>query len=138
PAGRREQRIPHRLAVVMGMHVDPARRDEQAIGIDLAPRRSLLAAHGSNAIVLDRDIAAERRLAGPIDDGAAANDDVVHGRRSSASRPDDEALLSKARQRLRTLFTRHARPVPGTHVLFSKHQLRKTWMAGTSPAMTAR
>jgi hypothetical protein len=34
-------------------------------------------------------------------------------------------------------FAIHARPMPGIHVLFLR-EARKTWMAGTSPAMTER
>ena len=82
PARRREQRIPHRLAVVMGVHVDPAGRDHEARGVDLALAGALLAADRGDAAACDRDVAGERRFAGAVDDGAAANDDVVHGSRS--------------------------------------------------------
>ena len=82
PARRREQRVPHRLAVVVRVHVDPAGRDQQAVGVDLAPGRALLAADRGDPAVRDRHVAGERRLAGAVDDGAAANDDVVHGSRS--------------------------------------------------------
>ena len=82
PARRRQQRIPHRLAVIMGVHVDPARRDHQARGVDLALAGALLAADRGDAAAGDRHVARERRLAGAVDDGAAANDDVVHGGRS--------------------------------------------------------
>ena len=68
----------------MGVHVDPAGRDEQAVGVDFAPRRALLAADCGDAAAVDRDVSGERRLTGPIDDGAAANDDVVHESRSCA------------------------------------------------------
>ena len=66
----------------MGVHVDPAGRDQKSVGVDVAPGRSLLAADGGNAAVLYGDVAGERRLAGAVDDGAAANDDVVHESRS--------------------------------------------------------
>ena len=82
PARRRQQRVPHRLAVVMGMHVDPAGRDQQAGGIDLALAGTLFAADRRNAAVGDGDVACECRLAGAVDNIAAANDDVVHGSRS--------------------------------------------------------
>ena len=36
PARRRQQRVPHRLAVVMRVHVDPAGGDQEAVGVDLA------------------------------------------------------------------------------------------------------
>src|SRR5256885_1065535 len=73
------QRVPHRLSVIVRVHVDPARRDQQSVGIDLAPRRTLLAADRSDAAARDRHVAAERRLSSAVNDGAAANDDVVHG-----------------------------------------------------------
>ena len=66
----------------MGVHVDPAGRHQQAVGVDLAPGRALLAADRGDPAVRDRHVAGEARLAGAIDDGAAANDDVVHGSRS--------------------------------------------------------
>ena len=44
PARRRQQRIPHRLPVIVRMHVDPSGRDQQARGVDLAPARPLLTA----------------------------------------------------------------------------------------------
>src|SRR6185312_17123492 len=59
-------------------HVDPAGRHQQAGCIDLAPSRAKFAADLDEALARDRQIAGERRLAGTIDDGAAANDDVVH------------------------------------------------------------
>src|SRR5580704_12140650 len=63
----------------MGVHVDPARRDHQASGVDLALAGAKLAADRGDAAAGNRHVARERRLAGAVDDGAAANDDVVHG-----------------------------------------------------------
>src|SRR2546430_13433229 len=57
-------------------------RSQQAGCVDLAPGGSLSAAHCRNAFPRDRHVAGKGRLAGAIDDGAAANDDVVHGSRS--------------------------------------------------------
>ena len=62
----------------MRVHVDPAGRHQQARGVDLAPSRTKFAADLDEALARDRQIAGERGLAGAIDDGAAANDDVVH------------------------------------------------------------
>ena len=84
PARGRDQRVPHRLAVVMGVHVDPAGRDQEARGVDLALAGALLAADAGDASARDRHIPGEWRLAGAVDNGAAANDDVVHGSRSWA------------------------------------------------------
>ena len=66
----------------MGVDVDPAGRHQEARGVDLALGRPLLAADGGDPPVGDRHVAGETRLAGAVDDGAAANDDVVHGSRS--------------------------------------------------------
>ena len=44
PARRRQQRVPHRLPVIVRVHVDPAGRDQEAVGVDLAPAGTLLAA----------------------------------------------------------------------------------------------
>ena len=63
----------------MGMHIDPARRDQQAVGVDHPSTLPGLAADRGNSLVIDRQIPGERRPAGPVDDYAAANDDVVHG-----------------------------------------------------------
>src|SRR5215831_19157839 len=70
--------IRRRLSVVVRMQIDPARSDQQAVGIDVTLGGALFAADCGNATVRDGDVAAERGLARPIDDGAAANDDVVH------------------------------------------------------------
>src|SRR6516164_840662 len=89
PAGWREQRVPHRLPVVMRVHIDPAGRDKETRGIDLASRRSCLAANGGNPSVRNRYVAGECRLTGAIDDGAAANDDLVHQGRSLDRKSND-------------------------------------------------
>jgi hypothetical protein len=83
PARGRQQRVPHRLPVIMGVHVDPAGRDQEPVGVDLAPRRTLLAADRRDAAARDRNVAGEGRRAAPVDDPAASNDDVVHGRPST-------------------------------------------------------
>ena len=92
PARRREQRVPHRLAVIVRVDVDPAGRDQETVGVDFALGRALLAAHRGDAVAGDRHVTRERRLAGAIDDGAAANDDVVHGSRSGC----DPAMMLPA------------------------------------------
>src|SRR5262252_6190089 len=78
PARRPEQRVPHRLSIVMRVHVDPAGRHQQTRGVDLAPSRTLLASNACDTLSRDCHVAGKRRLAGTIDNGAAANDDVVH------------------------------------------------------------
>jgi hypothetical protein len=64
------------------VHIDPAGRNHQPRGIDLAPSRSLLPTDPSDPTVRDCNVTGESRFAGPIDDGAAANDNFVHGTRS--------------------------------------------------------
>jgi hypothetical protein len=63
----------------MCVHVDPAGRDQEAGGVDLAAGGTLRAADTRNLLACDRHVAGEGRRAGAIDDGAAANDDIVHG-----------------------------------------------------------
>jgi len=62
----------------MRVHVDPAGRHQQPRGVDLAPSRALLAADFGDALARDGHVAGKRRLSGTIDNGATANDDVVH------------------------------------------------------------
>jgi len=63
----------------MGVHIDPARRDQEAAGVDHPPARPCLAADRSNPLAVDRQIPGEGRPSGPVNDRTAANDDVVHG-----------------------------------------------------------
>ena len=79
PRRRRQFLVPCRLAIVVRVHIDPAGRDQHAVGFDVALRGAGLAADLDDAIAVDRDIAGEGRLAGAVDNGAAANDGVVHG-----------------------------------------------------------
>ena len=62
----------------MGVHVRPSRRDQQAVGIDHPPARPGLAADRGNPLAIDCQVSGEGRAAGPVNDRAAANDDVVH------------------------------------------------------------
>jgi hypothetical protein len=78
PGRRRQDRVPGCLAVVMGVDIDPAGGDEEPVGGELAPRRPGLAADRGDDPAVDRDIAAEARPPGAVEDGAAADDDVVH------------------------------------------------------------
>jgi hypothetical protein len=61
------------------MHVDPAGRDQHAAGVDVALRGAGLAADLSDAVAVYRDVAGEALASGAVDNGAAANDGVVHG-----------------------------------------------------------
>jgi len=78
PARRRKERIPDRLPVIVSVHVHPSGGDQEPIRVDLPARRRVPAADLDNTLAGNADISGEARLAGAIDDGPAANDDVVH------------------------------------------------------------
>ena len=79
PARGREKGIPGGLAVVMGVDVDEAGRDQQAAGIDHPLRVAQLVADGDDEPALHRHISRVGRRAGAVDDSAALDEDVVHG-----------------------------------------------------------
>src|SRR6186713_2026101 len=79
PRGRCEDRIPGRLAIIMGVHIDPARRDQPAVGLDLAPTGTGLAADLDDLVAVDGDVAVRSGRSCAVNDGAAPDDDVVHG-----------------------------------------------------------
>ncbi len=64
----------------MRMRIHPAGRDQKPVGVDLAPRRPLFAADAGDAPAGDGDVAGKGLGAGAVDDRAAADDDIVHGR----------------------------------------------------------
>src|SRR5207247_864751 len=60
------------------VHVDEARRDDEAFGIDYALRRARKrAADGDQSIAANRHLAVEPRVAGAVDDPAIANQEIV-------------------------------------------------------------
>ena len=63
PGRGRHERIPRRLAVIVGVDVDEARRHDQARGIDLAAARAELAANCGDFSVLYGDIGDPARRA---------------------------------------------------------------------------
>ena len=89
PARRRDLRVPGGLAVVVGVDVDPARRDEEALGVDDAAGRAVDLADGGDDAAVDGHVTGPGRLPRPVGDGAAADDQVVHwcSSRGSAPRP---------------------------------------------------
>ena len=89
PARRREHGIPARLAVIMRMDVDPAGRDQHALGIEFAACGSGDRAHFDDTLPLNGDIALERRTARAVDNRAVANDQIVHGGNLGMSRRDE-------------------------------------------------
>src|SRR6185437_16700788 len=80
PAGGCQQRVPGGLAVVVGVDVDETGGDHQAGRIDLAARRAQVLADLDDAVTVDRHVADERRLAGPVVDGPATDDQIPHRR----------------------------------------------------------
>ncbi len=72
-----QQGIPGGLPVEVRVHVDPARRDQLAGGIDLAPPAPRDATDRGDASALHRDIARESRRARAVDDAAVADHQVV-------------------------------------------------------------
>jgi hypothetical protein len=71
--------VPGRLAVIVGVDVDEARRHDEAPGVDLLAARARHATDGGYAAFLDRDVALAWLAAGAVDDGAVADDEVESG-----------------------------------------------------------
>ena len=63
----------------MGVNVDPARRQQQAVGIDFLMCRALLAADRDDGVAGDGDVAVASGLTAAVDDERVTYDDVVHG-----------------------------------------------------------
>ena len=113
PRRRRHFRIPGRLAIIMGVDVDKAGRDDQPLGVNLLAPRSGNGAHGRDAATIDGDIAGEAWIAAAINDGAAADHEIMHGQfllRKAGRMPDQRcsAILPHAFARLR----RHTHVTP--------------------------
>ena len=62
------------------MDVDEARRDDEAGGVDRPRGLCPHASQRDDAAVADADVADERRVAGAVDDAAAADEEVDAGR----------------------------------------------------------
>ena len=77
PARRGRVRIPCDLRVEVGVHVDEARRDVRAAGVDLAPAAVFDRADCDDPIAVDRDIGTHGRVPGAVDDRAAPDHHVV-------------------------------------------------------------
>ena len=70
-------RVPEELRVVVRVRVDEPGRDHLTVGVDRALGVAGDLADGDDAPVVDGDVAGERLAAGPVDDEAALDDDVV-------------------------------------------------------------
>ena len=73
---RGQQRVPRRLAVVVGVGIDEPRGDEQAVGIELAAALGDVVTDGDDPPSLDGDIGAPRRRARPVDHRAVSDNHV--------------------------------------------------------------
>ena len=72
-------RIDEQLEVGVGVHVDEAGADEQPVGIDHSGRGlGRKSSDRSDTAAGDADVGGEPRIAGPVDDPAAANQQVEH------------------------------------------------------------
>ena len=69
-------RIPGGLAVIVGVDVDEARRDQQALGVDLLGALARDLADGGDPAVLDRDVGFANGRAGAVGQVAAAHDQI--------------------------------------------------------------
>ena len=78
PARGRHFGIPGRLAVIMGVDVDKARRDDPAGRVDFLATLVFDLADGRDQALVDCDIAPERRAARSIDDGSAPDHQIMH------------------------------------------------------------
>ena len=63
----------------MGVDVDEPGRDDQSVGVDLAPARSVDPAHLGDDAVGDGQVGRAGRRTRAVDHGAAADHEVVHG-----------------------------------------------------------
>ena len=83
PRRRREPWVPTHLCVVVSVNVDPARGEQQTVGIDGAPgvarRRSAGFVDAGNAVACDADVGHSRVGTRPIDESCVANDQIGHG-----------------------------------------------------------
>ena len=76
PARGLQMRIPGRLAIIVRMDVDEARRDQQALGVDLLVGAAGDLADGRDLAVLHRDVGFVQRRAGAVGNGAATDDEI--------------------------------------------------------------
>ena len=73
---RHEALVPGRLAVIVGVDVDEARRDGEALGVDLLAPGAGHAADGGDAAVLHGDVGLARRTARAVEHGAVAHHQI--------------------------------------------------------------
>ena len=80
PRRWRQDRIPRRLPVIVGMHIDPPGCYQGAVRIDLPMSGADVSAGDRDAPAVDREVSRVSRTARAIDDGAITNDCVMHAK----------------------------------------------------------
>ena len=78
PEGRREQRVPGNLAVEVGVDVDEAGRDQEAVGVDFFAAEVVDFTDRGDDAVVNRDVGLPGRRAGAVDDESVADYEIVH------------------------------------------------------------
>ena len=71
-------RVPDDLAVVVRVDVDPARGDDEPVGVDLPGAASADAADLGDHAAVDGDVGGDRRRPRAVDDRAPSDDELVH------------------------------------------------------------
>ena len=70
--------IPRGLTVIVRVDIDPTRRNQRAISVDLLSTRILNGAHGDDLIAVDRHIGRPSCRTGSIDNLATADHEIMH------------------------------------------------------------
>ena len=79
PARRRHLGIPGDLAVVVRVHVDPARGDDEPVAVELLAPAPVDRAHLGDLLAVDGQVAGERRRPRAVDDRCPSHHKFVHG-----------------------------------------------------------
>ena len=78
--------LPGDLGVVVGVHVNDAGREQEAVGIHRLPRAIGHVADFDDALIADGDIGLDQWVADAVSDHGAANHEIMHGPSRSFSR----------------------------------------------------
>jgi hypothetical protein len=88
PARRRQLGVPGDLAVVVGVDVDPAGCDNEAVGVELAVAALGDTADLGDAAAVHRHVGGDRRRAGAVHDGPPTDHELVHRPPTDSLEPD--------------------------------------------------
>ena len=78
PAGGRADRIPGKLRIEMGVHVDEPGRDESVLGVDGATGSADIGTHRHDRVAVDGHIGPPGLGPGPINDHAPRDHQIMH------------------------------------------------------------